>query len=182
MNILDLFRFVRKPKDQTERTHLTKNLYIAKLYSATHFGGDYDYDTPMSASLTSDHYVLLVESNGKYYVIPETDNQKAIEVSDINQVQREHELLIQPDSNKRFKPFTYYAPSSEYGFVTSYELRKIAKFIHYYFIKGDDHAHRRDLDVYYKFLRDIELTAEEKERLLSLEDFAKTQTKEDLNR
>lgn len=179
MSILDLFRL---PKDPTSEAHLTSKLYIAKLYSATHFGGDYDYDTPMQANLTSNHYVLLIKFHDKYYVVPVNENEKAIEVADINDVKKPHELLVQPDSERRFKPFAYYAPTAEIGYVTPDELRKLAKFIHYYFIKGDDHAHRRDLDVYYKFLKNMELTDDEKSRLLSLKDFAEQTNQNELSK
>ena len=178
MNILNLFRF---SKDPTLQARPTSMLYVAKLYSASRFGGDYDFDTPMQADLISNHYVLLLKHRDKYYVVPKNEYEKAIEVSDINNVERPHELLVQPDSQKRFKPFTYYAPSAEYGYVTPMELRKLALFIHIYFVKGDSHANRRDLEIYYKFLKHKEMTDEEKQRLLNLKDFAENLSNEDFD-
>ncbi len=173
MSLLDLFGL---PKDPTQESHFTNSLFIGKLYSATHFGGDEAYDSAISANRTSDHYVLLLKFHDKYYVVPRKDGEKLRVAVDINDVKKEHQLLVQPDSEKRFKPFAYYAPSAEFGYVTPAELSKLAKFVHHYFVTGDDHAHRRDLDVYYKFLKDMNLTAEEKERLEQLEDFARKQS------
>ena len=176
MSILDLFGL---PKDPTKQGHLTKSLFIGKLYSATHFDENDTFDVPMSANRTSDHYVLLLKFHDKYYVVPRRDGEPLRVAIDINDVKKEHELLVQPDSEKRFKPFKYYAPSAEYGYVSPEQLKKLAKFVHHYFVTGDDHAHRRDLDVYYKFLTNMDLTDEEKARLEQLKDFAKKQTQED---
>lgn len=169
MNILDLFKL---PKDPTNEPHPVSKLYVGKLYSATRVGGTYDFDTPMQADLVSYHYVLLIKERGKYYVVPTKVGQKARLALDINDVKKQYELAVQPDTESRFKPFTYYAPSAEFDFVTPDQLRKLAKFIHHYFVKGDDHAHRKDLDVYFKFLKKQELNPEEEARLEDLKDFA----------
>ena len=171
MNLLYLMKL---PKDPTQEAHLVSKLYIGKLYSATRVGGKFDYDTPMQADLISNHYRLLIKFHDKYYVVPTKDGEKARLALDINDVKKAFELAVQPDTQRRFKPFTYYAPSAEYGFVTPEELKKLAKFIHHYFVKGDDHAHRKDLDVYYKFLKNMELSSEERARLNQLRDFAQT--------
>ena len=173
MSILDLFRL---PKDPTKESRFTNSLFIGKLYSATHFDALDSEEVPLTANRTSDHYMLMLKFHDKYYVVPRKDGEMSRVAVDINDVTKAHELLVQPDSEKRFKPFTYYAPSAQYGYVTPEELTKLARFVHHYFVTGDDHAHRRDLDVYYKFLKDMNLTAEEKERLEQLKDFARKQS------
>ncbi len=171
MKILDLFKL---SKDPINEVHLTSCLYIGKLYSTTQVGGEFDYDTPMQADLVSSHYRLFVKYHNKYYVIPVKDTEKVQMVYDINDVKNLYDLAIQPDTQKRFKSFLYYAPSSKYHFVTPEQLRKLAKFVHHYFVKGDNHSHRRDLDIYFKFLKNMELSTEEKERLIKLKNFAQS--------
>lgn len=173
MSILDLFGL---PKDPTKESHSTNSLFIGKLYSATHFSEINNEEVPLKADRTSDHYMLMLKFHDKYYVVPRKEGEKLRVAVDINDITQEHELLVQPDSQRRFKPFTYYAPSAEFEIVNPEELTKLARFVHHYFVTGDDHAHRRDLDVYFKFLKNKDLTDEEKERLEQLKDIARKQS------
>ncbi len=163
MSILFKVPNISVDEDPTEKTLQAKNLYIAKVYSANN-GND-------RTDLASKHYALVVGIGGKYYIVPTNNYNKAIEVEDIDEVKDSHGLMVQPSLENSFKSFSHYAPSAEVGVVTSDELRKLAQFIYLYFVKGE-HAHRRDLDVYYRYLKGAALSNDDKKILLSLKNSA----------
>ena len=177
MSILDLFKL---SKDPTQSPHRCNELFIGKLYNATLRYGDTVYDVDTKSDLVSEHYRLFLKYHDKYYIIPHKEGLGVMIAKDINDLEPEdgYTFVVQPDVLKRFKPLTYYAPSAEFGFVTPEQMKRMSSFIHHYFVKGDDNAHRRDLDIYYKYLKNEELTDEEKARLMQLKDFAKKNTNE----